>query len=191
MLSLMSSYFSMRYDVDFLLTKQSIIHIKHWRYAFYIHIFLSIFSLIAGFTQFSSFVLRKWKKLHRAMGYIYIVDVIFLAGPSGLIMGFYANGTVWAKVSFVLLSFLWIVFTGIAFIKVKEKNFISHRKWMTRSYALTLSAISLRLFAMVIPKFIHMNAFDEYTLLAWLSWTLNLLIAEIIIFSRERRRLLA
>jgi len=125
------------------------------------------------------------------MGYIYVVDVIFLAGPSGLVMGFYANGTVWAKVSFVLLSFLWIVFTGIAFMRVKEKDFISHRSWMTRSYALTLSAVSLRLFAMVIPKFIHMNAFDEYTLLAWLSWTLNLLIAEIIILSRTRRRLLA
>lgn len=189
MIRLMSAYFSFRYDADFLLTKQKIIHLKHWRYAFYIHVFLSILSLIAGFSQFSSLIIKKYKKLHRLMGYIYIIDVIFLAGPSALIMAFYANGDVWAKASFVLLSILWIVFTGISFQKVRNKDFVSHRNWMIRSYALTLSAISLRLFALIIPAFIHMNAFEEYALIAWLSWTLNLLAAEIVIFWKRRKPL--
>jgi hypothetical protein len=28
------------------------------------------------------------------MGYIYVIDVICIAGPSGLIMAFYANGNI-------------------------------------------------------------------------------------------------
>lgn len=185
MLRLSLPYFSLRYDVDFLLTKQKIIHIKLWRYAFYVHVFLGIFSLIAGLTQFSSRIHKHYKKLHRIMGYIYAVDVICLAGPSGLIMAFYANGTTVSKTSFVILSVLWIFTTAVAMIKIFRKDFRAHEKWMIRSYALTLSAISLRLMAMVLPAFVHLNAHDEYALVAWLSWTFNLAIAECIIYFKK------
>ena len=121
------------------------------------------------------------------MGYAYVIDVLLLAGPSGLIMGFYANGTIWAKTSFVILAFLWIVFTAIAYKRALEKDFISHRNWMMRSYALTFSAITLRLLAYFLPKFFHMEAFFEYTLIAWMSWTINLMIVEILIFFKEKK----
>ncbi|MES2761876.1 MAG: DUF2306 domain-containing protein [Bacteroidota bacterium] len=190
MIGLTLPYLGFEHDVDFLLTKQKIIHIKHWRYAFYIHILFSIFSLIAGLTQFSKFILNKYKKLHKTMGYIYAVDVICLAGPSGLIMAFYANGNSISKTSFVLLSTLWIFCTVIAIIKVLKKDFIEHENWMIRSYALTLSAITLRLLALILPKFIHLTAHTEYALIAWLSWIINLVIAEVIIYYRVSNRLL-
>ncbi len=182
MIDLTLPYLGFDYNVDFLLTKQKIIHIKHWRYSFNIHILFSIFSLIAGLTQFSDYLLKKHKSIHRGMGYIYVVDVLLLAGPSGLIMGFYANGPIAAKTSFVVLAMLWIVYTALAFKKALDKIFVEHKKWMIRSYALTLSAITLRLLAMYLPNFFHMEAFPEYTLIAWLSWTVNLIVAEIIIF---------
>jgi hypothetical protein len=78
----------------------------------------------------------------------------------------------------------------MAIIKALKKDFIEHEKWMIRSYALTLSAISLRLMAFILPKLIHLTAHTEYAVIAWLSWTLNLLIAEWIIFSRKANRLL-
>lgn len=188
MIDLTLPYLSFTYDVDFLLTKQKIIHLKHWRYAFNFHILFSVFSLIAGLTQFSQYILTKYKKLHRVMGYIYAIDVICIAGPSGLIMAFYANGNIVSKTSFVLLSVLWIGFTSIAIIKAFKKDFIEHEKWMIRSYALTLSAITLRLLALVIPHFVHLNAKDEYAILAWLSWTMNLLIAEVLIYFKSSNR---
>jgi hypothetical protein len=186
MIDLTLPYLGFSTDVDFLLTKQKIIHLKHWRYSFYIHIFFSIFALAAGLTQFSSHLLMKRKKLHRAMGYVYVIDILFLAGPTGLIMGFYANGTAWAKISFMVLASLWIVFTALALKKAISKDFSSHRNWMMRSYALTLSAITLRLFAMFLPRWFHMEAFAEYTLIAWLSWMVNLVIAEGIILLKKR-----
>jgi uncharacterized membrane protein len=189
MIDLTLPYLTFAYDVDFLLTKQNIIHLKHWRYAFNFHILFSIFSLLAGLTQFSHYILTKHKKLHRVMGYIYVIDVICIAGPSGLIMAFYANGNIVSKTSFVLLSIFWIGFTSIAIIKVLRKDFIEHQKWMMRSYALTLSAITLRLLALVLPKFIHLTAKEEYATLAWLSWTINLLIAESLIYFKKTSRL--
>lgn len=181
-------YFSGRYDIEFLKTKQYIIHVKIWRYAFYIHIGLSILALIAGFTQFNSLLLKKRKQVHRFMGYVYVVDILFLAGPSGLVMSFYANGDLLAKLSFVILSLLWILFTWIAYLKIKRGKFKQHKNWMIRSYALTLSAISLRLYALMLPKLPHLNAFDQYALIAWLSWTLNLLVAELIILGARNKQ---
>lgn len=189
MIDLTLPYLSFTYDVDFLLTKQKIIHLRHWRYAFNFHILFSIFSLIAGLTQFSNYILNKYKKLHRMMGYMYVVDVICIAGPSGLIMAFYANGTIISKSSFVLLSILWIGFTCMAIIKALKKDFLEHEKWMIRSYSLTLSAISLRLMALIFPKIIHLDANTEYAVLAWLSWTINLLIAECLIYFKTINRL--
>ena len=189
MIRLSWPYRSLRFDVDFLLTKQSIIHIKHWRYSFYLHVFLSIFTLVAGFTQFSNYILKKYKRIHRIMGYAYVTDVLVLAGPSALVMSFYANGTLLSKTSFVLLSFLWMLFTAFALVYVKKKNFKAHKNWMIRSYALTLSAISLRLYAMFLPKIVHLGAQEEYAVIAWASWTINLLIAELIIYSQRKRAL--
>lgn len=184
MLKLSWPYASGRYDVDFLLTKQGIIHIRHWRYAFYIHVALSTLVLLAGFTQFSNIILRRFKKIHRVMGYIYAITVLFFAGPSGLIMGFYANGTWAAKTSFVMLALLWMTFTARAVFLAKRKKIAAHRQWMIRSYALTLSAITLRIYAWALPQLVHINGVSEYTLIAWLSWTVNLIVAEIIIKAR-------
>jgi hypothetical protein len=184
MLDLIIPYLNFHHEVDFLLTKQKIIHIKHWRYAFYLHVMFSIFSMLAGFTQFSKYIMNNYKKAHRLFGYIYVIDILCLAGPSGLIMSFYANGTIISKTSFVILSLLWIYTTIMALNAAMKKDFPSHEKWMVRSFALTLSAISLRLMALIMPKFIHLEAHDAYALIAWLSWTVNLLIAELIIYRK-------
>ncbi|MDX2172103.1 MAG: DUF2306 domain-containing protein [Bacteroidota bacterium] len=188
MVRLSVPYFTFRYDVDFLLTKQKIIHIKHWRYAFYVHVFLSSITLIAGLFQFSNYILKSYKRLHRTMGYLYVITILCFAGPSGLIMAFYANGTIWAKISFIILSLLWMLFTALALISAKQQQFNAHKQWMMRSFALTLSAITLRLLAFILPSFVHLNAFDEYTLIAWLSWTVNLIIAESIIFIKMKKK---
>ena len=46
-------------DVGFLRIKQHYIHIDHWRIAFFIHVYASIWVLLAGFTQFSKQISAK------------------------------------------------------------------------------------------------------------------------------------
>lgn len=96
-------------------------------------------------------------------------------------MSFYANGGLSSRVAFVMLSVLWVTFTALAVYKAMKREFTAHRYFMIRSYALTLSAISLRAWKVVLAEFTDIRPMDRYRIIAWLGWGLNLLIAEIII----------
>jgi hypothetical protein len=185
-------YLEMRRGIDFLKTKQFIYHIKHWRYSFYIHVFTSILIITSGLFQFSKTILNKYTRFHRVSGFIYLATTLLISGPAALVMSFYANGGYAAQTSFVILSILWIGSTYMAYYFVRKKQYESHGKWMVRSYALTLSAVSLRLYAYLFDVFhFTMDPVDLYILISWISWIPNLLIAEILIRSGLVRRLLA
>ena len=177
--------------VDFLETKQLIYHIKPWRYSFYIHVFSSPIVIFTGLFQFNRWIIRNKPKLHRILGYIYIVSVLLIAAPSALVMSFYANGGRIAQVSFVALTICWILCTWIAFRRAKKGNYLSHVKWMLRSYALTLSAVTLRFYAYLFDVFnVALPPRETYILLSYLSWIPNLLIVQGMIYLNYPRYLL-
>jgi len=185
-------YLEMRRGIDFLKTKQLIYHIKHWRTSFYIHVFTSILVITSGLFQFSKTILNNYPKIHRVSGSIYLVTTLLISGPAALVMSFYANGSYPAQISFVILSILWLGTTFLAYYFVRKKDYEKHGKWMVRSYALTLSAVSLRLYSYLFDVFhLRMDPVDLYILLSWLSWTLNLIVAEILIKRGLIKRLLA
>ena len=172
-------YFAMQDDVGFLKIKQWMIGNKFWKNAFYTHVFLSCFLLVAGFTQF--FQPQKFKKLHRNIGKMYIIILLFFSAPAGLVMGIYANGGITSQISFVLLALLWIYTTAKAYLEVRKKNFIEHGNFMMRSFALTVSALTLRLWKYLIVISFHPHPMDVYRIVAWLGWVPNILIAEYLI----------
>lgn len=165
-------------DVGFLRIKQQYIDIDHWRIAFFIHVYASMWVLLAGFTQFSKWIQRNNPKLHRTMGYIYVVNVLLITGPAGLLMGFYANGGIPSRIAFVTLALLWIFFTAMALIKARQKDFKAHRNYMIRSYALTISALTLRAWKFAITNNFELPPMDVYRAVAWLGWVPNLIFAE-------------
>lgn len=180
------AYIPYNTDVGFLRIKQHYIHIDHWRIAFFIHVYASIWVLLAGFTQFSKGIQRNNPLLHRSMGYIYVTDVLLITGPAGLLMGFYANGGLSSRIAFVSLAALWIFFTAMALIKAKQKDFKAHRAYMIRSYALTLSAITLRAWKYAITNSFELPPMDVYRSVAWLGWVPNLIFAEWLIWRSNR-----
>jgi uncharacterized membrane protein len=179
------NYIPYNTDVGFLRIKQQYIHIDHWRTAFFIHVYASLWVLLAGFTQFSKWIQRNNPRLHRTMGYIYVTNVLLITGPAGLLMGFYANGGLSSRIAFVSLAILWIFFTAMALIKARQKDFKAHRRFMIRSYALTLSAITLRAWKYAITNSVELPPMDVYRVVAWLGWVGNLMMAEWIIFSMK------
>jgi uncharacterized membrane protein len=175
--------------VAFLQIKQDYIGISEWRIAFFIHVFSSILTLFAGFTQFNKRVLEKHKKWHRALGYIYVIDVLVITGPASLLMAFYANGGWLSRTGFIILAVLWLLFTSMALYKAIQKDFHAHRRFMIRSYALTLSAITLRIWKVILAYTTHLSLQDRYRVIAWLGFGLNLMVAEWIIYRNHKRRL--
>jgi hypothetical protein len=176
-------YIPVQFDIAFLTTKQSVIGYTHYKIAFFTHVFSAIFTILFGSFQFVNFIKHKFKKAHRFIGKLYISILLLLAGPSGLVMSVYANGGVVSQISFALLSTLWMIFTYVAYHYAAQKKFALHQAFMIRSYALTLSAISLRLLKLGMAHTFSLPPMDTYVIVSWASWLLNLAIAEFIIFN--------
>jgi uncharacterized membrane protein len=188
MLGITLQYIPFDTDVAFLRIKQDEIAILYYRLAFFTHVYLSILVLPAGFIQFFSYILKKFPRFHRLNGWIYLITILAFAGPSGLIMGFHANGGWSSQLAFCLLAILWIMFTALAGYYAIKKRFARHREMMYRSFALTLSAITLRAWKYILVALFHPRPMDVYRTVAWLGWVLNLLIAEWLIRYYLRRR---
>jgi len=85
-----------------------------------------------------------------------------------------------------MLAALWIFFTAMALIRARQKDFNSHRNYMIRSYALTISALTLRAWKFAITNNFELPPMDVYRAVAWLGWVPNLIFAEWLI--RRRRK---
>ena len=171
-------YFAFDDHTGFLRIKQWIIHNAVWKVSFYVHVITSSLCLLAGFTQFSDKLRKKFPAIHRFNGWIYIVVILLLSGPSGFVMALYANGGLLSQTAFTTLSVLWMYFTFQAFYFARAGNFSEHRKFMIRSYALTLSAITLRAWKFLIVLAFRPHPMEAYMLVAWLGWIPNLVFAE-------------
>lgn len=191
MLRITLPYFSLDTDIAFLRIKQWVIHNHVWRAAFFTHVFTSCFLLIAGFTQFYNPLRQKFRKLHRYMGLLYLVVLVLFSGPAGLIMAVYANGGLLSQTAFTLLSVLWIYFTVKAYIAIRRRDFTAHGDFMIRSYALTLSALTLRAWKFLLVLIFQPHPMDAYMMVAWLGWVPNLLLAEWLISRNWAARILA
>jgi hypothetical protein len=178
MLQITLQYIPIRLDAAFLQIKQQYIHIIPWRIAFFTHVFTSMFALIAGFTQFSQYLLQHYKKWHRVIGKIYVIDVLFITGPASFIMALQANGGIPSRMAFTLLAILWMYTTAKAWQTAMAKQFTAHKAWMMRSYALTLSAITLRAWKWLLIALFHLRPLNTYMMVAWMGFVPNLIFVE-------------
>lgn len=176
MLRITLPYLAMEDEVAFLRIKRALHDHTLWKTAFYVHVFTSICTLLAGFTQFVPRL--RYRPLHRWMGRLYVGIILLLAGPAGLIMSLYANGGWTSQLAFTLLSLLWLYTTAEAYRAARRRAWARHRAFMIRSYALTLSALTLRAWKWLIVITLAPPPMDAYRLVAWLGWIPNLLFAE-------------
>ena len=186
MLQLTFEYIPAKSDTSFLMIKQTEV-LSHPEYLsfFYIHVYSSILVLLTGFLAIIRINFNKIK-LHQYAGKAYVFVILFLAAPTGIYMGFFANGGFFSKISFVILGAVWWFSTFKAYQLIRQKSYKAHQHWMWRSYALTISAITLRLWKWVIVYFFHPSPMDVYQIVAWLGWIPNILLIELLIRKKTR-----
>ena len=146
----------------------------------YTHIFASVVALSLGPFQFST-KLRSWRpQAHRWMGRIYLGVGVGIGGLSGLYMSGLAYGGPLAKLGFAGLAVTWL-FTGFkAYRAIRVGNVAAHRRWMVRNFALTLAAVTLRIY-LPASMVSGLPFAASYAVIAWAAWVPNLLVAELII----------
>ncbi|MCF6132043.1 DUF2306 domain-containing protein [Flavobacterium wongokense] len=186
MLNITLKYVSFDSDAAFLQIKQTEVNtISPYLFIFYVHVCSAIFTLFAGFTQFNDRILKRKTRIHKNVGKLYVLVVLLLAAPSGFFIGLFANGGFYAKVSFVTLSILWFYFTLKAFLEIKKRQINKHKAFMLRSFALAFSAITLRLWKVILVYLFHPSPMDVYQIIAWLGWIPNLLLIEYFIYKQK------
>ncbi|WP_244950729.1 DUF2306 domain-containing protein [Pedobacter suwonensis] len=179
MVQITSRYIPLNSEVSFLQIKQTeVAGIKAYLPIFYVHVYSAIIVLLAGFTQFNPKILSRYPKVHQWLGYCYGGFVLFFSAPSGIFIGYFANGGLIAKTSFIILGFLWFWFTLKAVLLILNGKITAHKEFMYRSFALAASAITLRLWKVILVYLFHPAPMDVYQIIAWLGWIPNLLIAE-------------
>ncbi len=166
---------------------QAVLENSLWNFGFYSHIMLGGLALIIGWLQFIEKLRKTRIDLHRKIGYTYVISVL-LSGFAGLFISFYVTGAWHTKLGFFLLAVFWLWTTIMAVRAIREKNITSHQYWMMRSYALTLAAVTLRLW---LPFFIGLLGWsfsESYKFAAWLCWLPNLFLMELYICQKTNSK---
>ncbi|HEX8527089.1 DUF2306 domain-containing protein, partial [Allosphingosinicella sp.] len=140
------------------------------------HVATGVIALLLGPLQFVRRVRSRRPALHRATGMIYAAACA-VAAPAGLMLALGTFAGPAAGAGFAIPALLLPVFTYFGLRAAMERRFAEHREWMIRSYALVATAITLRL---MLPAsgLLGFDFVPAYQVIAWLSWTTNLALAE-------------
>lgn len=121
---------------------------------------------------------KKHMKWHRVLGFIYIFTII----PSailGFVLAMHNEFGFWAKAGFGSLAVTWFTTTVIGYQRVRQKQIFSHRRWMIRSYAVSIAVLSVR-FLTAPPE--GWTRLEWFPFVTWLCWVPNLLAAEFYLY---------
>jgi uncharacterized membrane protein len=140
----------------------------------YLHVFSAVLALALGPFQFWTRLRTGRPALHRWMGHAYLGVGVLAGGASGLYIAQFAHGGVVSRLGFSLLALAWLYTGWRAYASIRGGDVTSHREWMVRNFALTLAAVTLRLyFPLSMLAGIPFEA--AYRAIAWLCWVPNLL----------------
>ncbi len=179
-------YFSFDSGMSFL-KERAVLYAKSiWRWSFYLHIAAGSICILAALIQFSSWILQKRKRIHLLSGKIYVFVVLFVGAPSGFYMTFFAKGGFGERICFMAMAVFWFYSTYRGFLAAaRDKNFLSHKFWMIRSYAMALTAVTFRIYH-ILFLLGGLSQFDNYAVSLWISVLGNAWIAETIIASQSK-----
>lgn len=145
-------------------------------FALRLHAVGGLVALMLGPWQFLTPLRKHLPVVHKIIGYGYIVAVA--VGAAGAAVIAQTPGGVGANAfAFNMLAILWIISTAVALGCALAKQWPLHQKWMIRSFALTFAAVTLRA-GMPVLGWLGFSPSEFYTIAAWASWTVNLILVE-------------
>lgn len=170
-----------------------------WKlWALYGHIFGGAIALIAGAFQFLPRMRERVPSVHRWTGRVYLILGVGVGGVSALLIAPGIRSGFGGGIGISLLAVLWMWTGAMAYRAARLRDFESHREWMTRNYALTFAAVTLRLWLplLILAQLPFLQSgyggdfdalfLEAYRVVIWLSWVPNLLFAEYFLLSKKR-----
>ena len=183
LLSLMTIAFVARYltfNPDTYFPEQREVYMRR-EFVLGVHVVCGILALAIGPFQFVGAIRRRFVRVHRSLGAVYIASCTGL-GLSGLVLATTSYPSWVTSLGFGLLGLSMLLTTWTALRMVLAGRYGDHRRWMIRSFSLTLAAVSLRIMTPLYgllsgAGLVSFSFATAYTWISWLCWVPNLLIA--------------
>ena len=178
-------YFNFSQEFSFIQERAVLFLQPVYNASFYLHIFAGMFCIGAALLQFSSYILKKRKKIHIWSGRVYVMVVLLIGAPTGLYMSFFAKGGMAERGLFMFMAISWFFFTLKGFTTILNRQVLAHKIWMTRSYAMALTAVTFRIYYIILYLY-DVPLTLNYEVSLWISVAGNLLIAEFLIYRKSK-----
>ena len=143
----------------------------------FIHVAGAVTALLIGSLQFLPGLRRGSSPPHRWTGRVYVAGCL-VGGAAGLILAPGSHAGPIASAGFGSLAVLWIAATLLGWRAAMQGRFAEHRRWMIRSWALTLAAVTLRLYLPLVMV-LDLPFLPWYRAISFLAWVPNLIAAEL------------
>jgi uncharacterized membrane protein YozB (DUF420 family) len=161
------------------------------------HVLFATVAMLTCCLQVWPWFRNRHRVAHRRIGRVYVLAGVLPAGACGLVIGATSPYGPATGASGVLLAVLWLTCTLTGFRMARQRRFADHRRWMIRSFALTFSIISNRIWGVIFAIALGVGP-DQFSdpagaqtisaAAAWLGWTIPLIIAEWWLVERGRSR---
>lgn len=149
------------------------------------HLAGGLVALVIGAFQVNARLRARFLDGHRWAGRVYLVAVL-VGGTAAFALALRSFGGLVTHFGFGLLAVCWISSTVNAYRHIRRGNQVAHRAWMLRSYALTLAAVTLRIY-LPLSQVAGIEFEAAYQVISWLCWVPNLLVVEWLVLARSPR----
>jgi len=148
-------------------------------WAIWLHFVFGPVALLTGALNFRHAIRRARPALHRKLGEVYVLSSL-VTGLAGGWLALFAYGGFANRLGFSGLAIATLITTTLAYRAARARDFVTHRRWMIRSYAMILAAVTLRVHLPLLAMAFQAFA-PAYAIVAWSCWVPNLLVAELIV----------
>lgn len=150
------------------------------------HLAGGLVAIVLGAFQVNSRLRARFLSFHRWSGRVYVLSVV-VGGTAGLVLALDSTGGLVAHFGFGLMAVCWLGTTLNAYRCIRRGDVPAHRAWMLRSYALTLAAVTLRIY-LPLSQIAAIEFEAAYQAISWLCWVPNLLVVEWFVLARKNPR---
>lgn len=159
-------------------------HYQSFKWYLLPHAMMGACALLLGPMQFSDRLRQRFTKFHRVVGRFYVAGVL-IGAPLGFYIQYFEERMGGTR-SFSFAAFtdaaLWIMTTAVAMIFILRGNVQQHRNWMTRSYAVAIVFLEVRVVSGLL-------GFDDSAAagetIVWMCVAFSLLFADLVIHWRD------
>jgi uncharacterized membrane protein len=155
-----------------------------------VHIFAATVALVLGPLQFVRRV-RARRRLHRAIGRTYLLAGVLPSAVAAVPVALW-SGKLLTQIGLTTAAVLWLITGALAYRAARRRDFVAHRAWMMRNYALTFLAVTSRVlvpllllvqipFGGVAAGEIGQRAPGMIPLGQTLGWIVNLIVVEVML----------